>query len=58
MNKEKIDLLREYWQAAPREERYALKITASLFERDIEPEIREIRLAAHKRRFNTQNYTI
>jgi len=56
---ENIEKLRQWWQAAPAEERLAIKITAAAVkvndERD--SDIVQRRIEAHWRRFTKKDYT-
>jgi len=52
--------LREYWQAAPSEERAAINVTAAALKTD-HPEHRELvqrRIEAHEKRYKEKNYKV
>jgi len=56
---ENIEKLRQWWQAAPAEERLAIKITAAAVKVNDE-EVRDVvqrRIDAHWRRFIKKDYT-
>jgi hypothetical protein len=56
---ENIEKLRQWWQAAPKDERLAIKITAAAVKVNDE-EVRDVvqrRIDAHWRRFIKKDYT-
>lgn len=56
---ETLEKLRQWWQAAPKEERLAINITAAALKVD-DPEHRQSvqrRIEAHWRRFTKKDYT-